>query len=464
MDKKSFNYPPVLDDEANYETWKRDVSIWSELKVVAVGKQALAVYLSLTGRAKNAAQQVDFDVLKAEDGTGLTALLEKLDSLFLPEQGRRQFTAFHDFYNLRRKDDTKITDFVGEFEFLYYRFKTAEMTLPDAVLAFMLLSSCNLSINNQHLVLSAMSEITYDNTRTAILRIFGKSVDTSPITDSKSAAADDAVIKTEPVFYGEIDGIRVSPSQVADDIRVSPSQVADETFYTRGGWHPRGGRYNRNRSRRGYRASGRYQSSTDSMGRKYNPTGPDGQISTCAVCRSIFHWARECPDAKERLQTDTETPQALTTVSQFTMFVGLGSIDKLQGLVDESKCSVVIDTGCVNTVCGKSWLANYVNNLSDYDKSLVKEAPSTQSFTFGSEKTFYSSKKMTLPCYINKIRGEVVTDVVDCGIPLLLGRIAIEKSGIIIDGQKRKLYFGALNQNVNLEVSSSGHYLMQIGL
>ena len=444
MEKKAFGYPPVLDDEANYETWKRDILVWSELKIIAVGKQALAIYLSLTGRAKNAAQEITLDDLKKEDGSGLTKLLEKLDSLFLPEQGRRQFTAFHDFYNLRRKDDTKITDFVGEFEFLYYKFKTAEMTLPDAVLAFMLLSSCNLSINNQHLVLSAMSEITYDNTRTAILRIFGKSVDSSPITDSKSAATDDAVIKTEPVLYGEIDG--------------------NETFYTRGGWHPRSGRYTRNRGRRGYRASGRYQSSTDSMGRKYNPTGPDGQISTCAVCRSIFHWARECPDAKERLQTDTETPQALTTVSQFTMFVGLGSIDKLQGLVDESKCSVVIDTGCVNTVCGKSWLANYVNNLSDYDKSLVKEAPSTQSFTFGSDKTFYSSKKMTLPCYINQIRGEVVTDVVDCGIPLLLGRIAIEKSGIIIDGQKRKLYFGALNQNVNLEVSSSGHYLMQIGL
>ena len=103
MEKKSFNYPPVLDDEANYETWKRDISIWSELKVVAVGKQGLAVYLSLTGRAKNAAQEVDLDVLKKEDGTGLKKLLEKLDSLFLPEQGRRQFTAFHDFYNLRRK-------------------------------------------------------------------------------------------------------------------------------------------------------------------------------------------------------------------------------------------------------------------------------------------------------------------------------------------------------------------------
>ena len=439
--EKRFIYPPVLGDESNYETWKRDISIWSELKAVAVGKQALAIYLSLTGRAKNAAQEVDINDLKKADGTGLQKLLEKLDSLFLPEQGRRQFTAFHDFYNLRRKDDTKITDFVSEFEFLYYKFKSAEMTLPDAVLAFMLLSSCNLSINNQHLVLSAISEITYDKTRTAILRIFGKSVDTSPITDSKSAATDEAVIKTEPVLYDGIDG--------------------NETFYTRGGWHPRGGTYNRNRGRRGYRTSGRYQpSSADSMGRKYNPIGPDGQISTCAVCRSIFHWARECPDAKEKLRADTETSQS----SQFTMFVGLGSIDKLKGLVDESKCSAVIDTGCVNTVCGKSWLTNYMNNLSDYDKSLVKETPSVQSFTFGSGETFYSSKKITLPCYINKIRGEVVTDVVDCGIPLLLGRIAIERLRIIIDGQKRKLYFGVLNQNVDLKISSSGHYLMPIGL
>ena len=140
--RKSFQYPPVMGEEANYETWKRDISIWCQLKAVTVDKQAMAIYLSLTGRAKNAAQEVDVTVLGAADGTGVKALMDRLDSLFLPEQGRRQFTAFHNFYNLRRKEDVKLTDFVSEFEFLYYKFKCEEMTLPDAVLAFMLLSSC----------------------------------------------------------------------------------------------------------------------------------------------------------------------------------------------------------------------------------------------------------------------------------------------------------------------------------
>ena len=332
----------------------------------------------------------------------------------------------------------KLTDFVSEFEFLYYKFKCEEMTLPDAVLAFMLLSSCELSINDQHLALSAISEITYDNTRAAILRIFGQSVDTSPISGSKSATPEDVVIKSEPVFCAEIDG--------------------SETFYARGGWRARGGSYARNRGRRGYRASGRYPSNTDSLGRKYNPAGPDGRPSTCAVCRSVFHWARDCPDAKERLQPEAESS------TQFTMFVGLGTIDKLEGLVDESKCSAVVDTGCVNTVCGKAWLTKYMETLSEYDRSRVKEAPSDQCFTFGSGESAYSTKKVTLPCWINKIRGEVITDVVDCDIPLLLGRIAIERMGIIIDGQKRKLYFGALRQTVDMDVSSSGHYLMPIGM
>ena len=38
--------------------------------------------------------------------------------------------------------------------------------------------------------------------------------------------------------------------------------------------------------------------SFDKWGRKTNPMPKDnfGNISCCAVCQSIYHWAKQCPD------------------------------------------------------------------------------------------------------------------------------------------------------------------------
>ena len=41
----------------------------------------------------------------------------------------------------------------------------------------------------------------------------------------------------------------------------------------------------------------------------------------------------------------------------------------------------------------------------------MKEKTSNQTFTFGNGRTFVSLKKVTLPCWLGGVRGEVTTDV-----------------------------------------------------
>ena len=92
--------PPRFESEEAYEVWKNDIKIWCLLTDLDVKKQALAIHLSLTGRARVATSELQVAVLNSE--SGVDKLLEKLDELFLPDKGRRQFAAFHHLYNLRR--------------------------------------------------------------------------------------------------------------------------------------------------------------------------------------------------------------------------------------------------------------------------------------------------------------------------------------------------------------------------
>ena len=98
----SIKEPPMLVDDNKYETFKRDVHIWSKLSTLPKKKQALAIHLTLRGRAKNASSQLTDAQLESDDGVAL--IFEKLDALFLPDKSRRQFSAFNKLYNLRKPE------------------------------------------------------------------------------------------------------------------------------------------------------------------------------------------------------------------------------------------------------------------------------------------------------------------------------------------------------------------------
>ena len=132
-----FKNPPNFNCETSYESWKNDIAIWCKLTDIPKEKQALAIHLVLTGKARQASSEVEISNLERADG--VEQLIKKLDQLFLMDESRRQFRAFQELYNLRRSADIDVAEFVNEFERYYYRFTQEKMKLPDTVMAFMLL-------------------------------------------------------------------------------------------------------------------------------------------------------------------------------------------------------------------------------------------------------------------------------------------------------------------------------------
>ena len=71
----SYKAPPVLTKDSSYENWKQEIKIWQALTTLEVKKQALAIFLTLSGQAKEAALELELDVINADDG--VNKLLEK---------------------------------------------------------------------------------------------------------------------------------------------------------------------------------------------------------------------------------------------------------------------------------------------------------------------------------------------------------------------------------------------------
>ena len=57
--------------------------------------------------------------------------------------------------------------------------------------------------------------------------------------------------------------------------------------------------------------------------------------------------------------------------------------NELKHLTSETWSSALLNCGASKTVCGKEWLTQYINNLSDTDQSKVLFGKSTHIYRFG---------------------------------------------------------------------------------
>ena len=328
------------------------------------------------------------------------------------------------------------------------------MTLPDTVVAFMLLASCNLEEKEVQVVMSGVNDVTSDNMKKALKRIFG-----AGIADQCASSQ----IKSEPVFECFAD-----------------NEQETSVLYARGRGRQGYGRGGNQYQKSFKNLSGKNYKSPQGRGavRKQNPLDKvTGRVTRCAVCGSKFHWASKCPDSFENSGNSYFSEDVELTASEqvsddeevyLTFFIGYSgdtktaADNKLNNLVNESSMSAVLDSGCSKTVCGENWLFNYTKNLSDYDQQHIKKTDSSASFTFGDGSSEKSLMRLSLPCYVGGKRCYVETDVVKSNIPMLLSKKAMKKSQMCLDFGKDTASIG--DETISLKCSSSGHYLFPLSL
>ena len=411
--------PPRMDGGDNYETWKNDLEMWSQLTDLEPEKQAFAVHGVLDGAARIASGELGKAVLGKKDG--LDKLIEKLDQLFLKDKSTRQYATFRQCYNVRREISQSVESFITKFEQILFKMNKLDMKLPDAVEAFMLLEASNLPESDSKLVLSGVREVSLESMKECMVRILGGQF--------KGGTQQPVAVKEEPVF--ECNQTLYSKNSKYRDSR--PGRGAGRGYINRGG---------------------------NRRDNKVNPLDRSGRPSKCAICGSIYHWARNCSRKQESFNVQGRSEEEDV---HFSLFVGYNEArknNKSNSLMEQCQGCALMDSGCTKTVAGEKWFKNYQDSLSEYDKEKIREQQSNSVFTFGDGRMVDSTKKVVIPCYINNKRSTIETDIVKCDIPLLMSHKSMKRGKMIIDFGSDTLTIG--KANIDLKKTESGHYLLPL--
>ena len=120
----------------------------------------------------------------------------------------------------------------------------------------------------------------------------------------------------------------------------------------------------------------------------------------------------------------------------------------------------ILDSGCTQTVCGKSWLEVFRETLSVEQNKNIELLPSQRTFKFGDGVVVKSLGKVSLPIVLKGIAGRVSieTDVIDKELPMLISKTSMKRANTTISfndhGNERVTMF---NKEQHLYVSESGH-------
>ena len=191
----NFKNPPTLEKDKSYQQWKNEIGFWELVTDLDKKKRGLALALSLQGKPREVAFEIDPVKLNADDGVKF--LVTELDKLFDKDKVDQKYSAYADFDKCRRESTMDMSEFIINFEQKYNKCKKYAMTLPETVLAFKLLDNAGLSQTDRQLALTACSDLKFDTMKSALNRIFATK--SSLLESGVSAIA----IKEESAFVTE---------------------------------------------------------------------------------------------------------------------------------------------------------------------------------------------------------------------------------------------------------------------
>ena len=79
----SSKVPPPFKEGDDYDVWRKDLELWQLFTDLEAKKQAIAVHLSLSGRARSATNELTVEEMGGENAM---KLLAKLDRVYARDQ------------------------------------------------------------------------------------------------------------------------------------------------------------------------------------------------------------------------------------------------------------------------------------------------------------------------------------------------------------------------------------------
>ena len=258
------------------------ISVWKSFTPLEKEKQGGAVLMTLEGTAQETVLELTAEEINGTDG--IDKVVDKLDKLYMKDATLDKFETLEAFDVFQRKSGSTIQEHIHEFEKLYNKLKDKGTTMSDDLLAYKLLKSVNLSSQDEKLVKGTTTELTFENMKTQLKRIFpdsGRKLDSTYDKSNEQSLMPNEINEFEPeleeTYYqnyrrGGYRGVLYQPRRPPN---APPPQYQPRTNY----------RYVNPQNRQAVSTPFRYRSQPSQRGR--NPTDPrTGNISLCNVCSS----------------------------------------------------------------------------------------------------------------------------------------------------------------------------------
>ena len=256
-----------------YSTWKKEMQMWEIATCVEQAKQALTVFLSQKGKAREAVLELNIVALNSEDG--MEKVYEKPDTLFLEDINQFAFLAYETFEGyLSRQSDTSIEDFFTNFGWNAANLKDFDILLPEPVLAFRALESVNLTLENERLIKATISELTRSSMSGQSWKIMHK---------QSSDASSPNTLPMAVLVKNKVDVIAYVENNQTDLSEVYYGHSSDRCDSCFNGWR---GKINHG----GRRHNNNNKTHSTNKKTKINPQGPESNTTVCFKCGCKFHW------------------------------------------------------------------------------------------------------------------------------------------------------------------------------
>ena len=308
-----------------------------------------------------------------------------------------------------------------KFEQLYHNLTKNDMKLPEGVRAIFVLNAANISEENEILARATVGDLTYDNMKSTIMKIFG---DPSVTDDLQRIPA----VKNEASFG------------------YSTSNNRDQRGRSNYHRNHRGGLRNQKEMPPNYPSSegpkgyfSHDRNSQDSKGCQThtNPKGKDGNVMRCHQCDSTKHFASLCPHRFEKSSSSSTNETHITLLNSEPEASESCLIGKTLGMA-------VLNSGCTKTVTGEVWLTEYLATLTWDEHTTVERKPSSALFRSGDGKEVKSIALVKIP-------------IVLAGQPFMLdtSRTSMKRANIILDFHTDTIKVGP--NEVKLSCTTTGH-------
>ena len=124
--------PPLIPEK--YTSWRKEMVLWEMATNVDKKQRAPTVFLTLTGKAREAILEMEAAQLNAEDG--MSKMFTKLDDLFKEDKTQAALICYDKFERYSKPSEMSITDYLVEFERMTEQLKNYDISLPQPVLAY----------------------------------------------------------------------------------------------------------------------------------------------------------------------------------------------------------------------------------------------------------------------------------------------------------------------------------------